>query len=105
MLLHNPVELVCLFAQVREVPLDKALWMRGFAALATGAQAVAAGASAGGSLAARAAAGGRAPRVAALVGGLSAGEAGELLGVAGERGLRLRTEVLEVMLAAIGEGA
>lgn len=96
---------------VREVPLAKDVWVRGFQLLGCGAdvsdgtnrsqpqqpgqQPGAGGGSGQGDE--------RAGTAVATPGLLTSREVSELLGVAGDKGVRLRTDVYEVMLEYLGE--
>ncbi|KXZ47710.1 hypothetical protein GPECTOR_33g592 [Gonium pectorale] len=84
---------------VREAPLDKELWLRGLELL--GCRGGCGGGAGAAGTAAAAAAG--EPGAVAAAGQLSAREVSELLGVAGDKGVRLRTDVYETMLEHLAE--
>ncbi|KAG2443281.1 hypothetical protein HYH02_009351 [Chlamydomonas schloesseri] len=98
---------------VREVPLSKALWLQGLGLLGTaeGAAATGSPAGAGGAGAGRQDGGQQQQQQQQQQGKvqvqvqplLGSREVGELLGVAGDKGLRLRTDVYEVMLEHLAE--
>ncbi|EFJ48930.1 hypothetical protein VOLCADRAFT_90249 [Volvox carteri f. nagariensis] len=84
---------------VREVPLSKVLWMLGLSLLGQsggGGNGAEASATDGGGVSAAAAA-------AANAGMLTSREVSELLGVASDKGVRLHTDVYEVMLQHLAE--
>lgn len=87
---------------VREVPLSKELWMQGLATL--GCRGDGGGSRFRRELEAEGQqSGGPAGAAPAAAGLLSSREVSELLGVAAEKGVRLRTDVYEVMLEALAE--